>query len=234
MSDSPLRTASPTRAAKRAPFYWGLLLVAFLREPVSSALHLLGALAGALGTCYLLVYSDRTILTLTSVLLYGSGLVLVFLVSGLLHGLRCSDGMLNILERMDHALIYFFIAATYTPLCLLVIQSLFAYLLLAAMWLLAAYGIWNSFRLESPEASVFLYLLMGWSFLLILPSLLDALTTIPFNFLLLGGIFYTLGAAVFAFDWPHISNWLSAHDCWHLMALLGGASHYISILYIAH
>jgi hemolysin III len=76
-----------------------------------------------------------------------------------------------------------------------------------------------------------IYLAMGWAFLLALPSLSAALSPSAFAFLILGGAIYSVGAVIFALDWPSLFRTrVSAHDFWHVLVLLGSASHYALVL----
>jgi len=206
-----------------------------LREPFSSASHLVGALAALFGAIYLVWCCDGTYATVITSLIYGLGLVTLLLISGLFHGLNCSTATLCKLERLDYAAIYFFIASTYTPVCLFVIAGELGTGLLIGEWVLAIVGMWLALR-HGPahrNVQVVIFLAMGWAFVLALPSLLKALAPLPFNMLILGGVFYSVGAVIFALDWPRMFRTrLSGHDLWHILVLLGSASHYIFVVQV--
>ena len=206
-----------------------------LREPFASGSHLSGALAAVAGAIYLLQACDGKSLTLVAIIIYGLALITVFSVSALLHGLQCSTDTLARLERLDYASIYFFIAGTYTPVCLFGIGGSFGTWLLAGEWTLAVLGIWLCLR-HGPVNSgiqVLIYLLMGWAFVLAIPSLEKALTPISFNLLLLGGALYSIGALVFFLNWPSIFRTkLTGHDFWHVLAMAGSAAHYFFVVQV--
>ena len=209
--------------------FWSIIR---LREPFSAGSHLIGALAGIFGAVYLVQCCDGSCGSLSAVLIYSLALIALFLISGLLHGLHCSEATFNTLERLDYAAIYLFIAGTYTPACLFVISGKFGIGLLIAEWLLALLGIWLALT-RGPSGrniQVCIYLAMGWAFLLALPSFAQSLSPLAFNLLILGGVFYSLGSVVFAFDQPHLFRTrFSGHDFWHVMVLLGSASHFAFI-----
>ncbi len=213
-----------------------------LREPFSSASHLSGAIAGVFGAAYLLSCCDQSWTSVLGILVYSLALVGLFLVSGLLHGLHCSEETIERLERLDYAAIYFFIAGTYTPICLFVIRGWFGAGLLAAEWGLAFVGAWTAlargqytraglpYGKRERTTQVALFLAMGWAFVLALPSLSKALSPMPFALLLLGGFFYSVGAVVFALNKPNLFRArCSAHDFWHLLVLLGSSAHFAAI-----
>jgi len=206
-----------------------------LREPFSAGSHLLGALAGIYGAVYLVHCSNGTCGSIAVVLIYSLAMITLFLVSGLFHGLRCSDATIKKLERLDYAAIYLLIAGSYTPVCLFVITGKFGMGLLIGEWLLALFGIWFALTRgpSGRNVQVCIFLAMGWAFLLALPSLSKALAPLPFNLLILGGIFYSVGAVIFAFDSPSLfKTRFSAHDFWHVLVLLGSASHYAFVVQI--
>ncbi|MBN8547968.1 MAG: hemolysin III family protein [Deltaproteobacteria bacterium] len=206
-----------------------------LREPFSAGSHLFGAFAALIGLVYLLWSCDGTSSRIAVSLIYGLGLVMLLLISGLFHGLNCSKDWLCTLERLDYAAIYFSIAATYTPVCLFVLPQPLGIWLLSGEWLLALVGMWLAMS-RGPagrNAQVVIFLIMGWAFVIALPSLLKLLAPLPFNLLILGGAFYSIGAVIFALDCQNIFRTrLSGHDFWHLLVLLGSASHYGFVFYV--
>lgn len=200
-----------------------------LREPFSAASHLFGALAGIYGAIYLISCSDGKSYSVSVILIYSLALITLFLISGLLHGLHCSDATIQKLERLDYSAIYLFIAGTYTPVCLFVITGKFGIWILVIEWILALFGVWLALSRgpSGKNLQVCIYLVMGWAFLFALPSLSKALTPLAFDLLILGGIFYSVGAIIFALDWPHLfRSKFSAHDFWHVLVLLGSAAHF--------
>ena len=206
-----------------------------LREPFAAASHLFGAVAGVVGAIYLVWCSDGSSASVVTLLVYSLALIGLFLISGLFHGLHCSDAMISKLERLDYAAIYLFIAGTYTPVCIFVITGKFGLWLLFAEWSLALVGVWLAlFRGPAGRnIQVCVYLAMGWAFLLAIPSLSKALSPLAFNLLILGGLFYSIGAIIFAFNWPRIfRSGFSAHDFWHVLVLLGSASHYALVVQV--
>ena len=206
-----------------------------LREPFASGSHLLGALAGLFAVIYLVGSCDGSTEAVCAALIYGIALISVFLISGLFHGLHCSEAGITKLERLDYAAIYLFIAGTYTPVCLFVIGGSLGTWLLAGEWALAIIGVYLTLNRGPTHRNlqVVIFLIMGWAFTLALPSLDKALSPPLFNLLILGGLFYSVGAVIFACGLPQFfRNKLSAHDWWHVLVLLGSSAHYIMVLRI--
>ena len=77
-----------------------------------------------------------------------------------------------------------------------------------------------------PALSLTIYLVMGWTIVLFLPRLIRN-ASLPFLLLiLLGGIFYTVGAVIYAkkgFRYHHL--------LWHLLINLGLLAHLAAIVF---
>ena len=206
-----------------------------LREPFASGSHLSGSIAGIFGAVYLVLACNGSFSSITAVLVYSVAFIALFLVSGLLHGLHCSEKLSNQLERLDYAAIYLFIAGTYTPVCLFAIKGNLGLGILIGEWILALLGIWLVLTRgpSSRNIQICVFFGMGWAFLLALPSLSKALSPVAFTLLLLGGVSYSIGAVILALDWPKLFKArFSTHDLWHVLVLCGGGLHYAFVVQI--
>ena len=104
------------------------------------------------------------------------------------------------LRKMDHISIYFSIAGTYTPVCLISLEQSSGWMILAAVWGIALFGtIWKLFFTGKFEAfSSILYLVMGWMVVLDLDSLLAVLSDAQLWWLIAGGISFSVGIIFYA------------------------------------
>ncbi|WP_366915408.1 hemolysin III family protein [uncultured Polaribacter sp.] len=134
-----------------------------------------------------------------SFLIYGFSLIILFAASTFYHAAKNSQKrrQLNIL---DHAAIYVLIAGSYTPFCLVALDSKLGWYLFIAVWVFAFIGIILKlfFTGKFNVISTAMYLLMGWQVLLFIKPLMNVLTSFGFNLLLAGGIFYTVGAILYS------------------------------------
>ena len=132
----------------------------------------------------------------------------------------------ELLRRADHAMIYVMIAGSYTPFAVNVLPGNDAVRLSTAVWLLAAIGVAAKLvfprRFERPL--LFLYLAMGWSVLSMISTFTARLPKNVLMFLLLGGIAYTLGAAVHGLRRVRFHN-----VAWHAMVLVGAGLHLAAV-----
>jgi hemolysin III len=207
------------------------------RDPFCGMSHLLGALLSIAGLVVLLVAAAGRPWHVVGFSIYGASLVLLFSASSLAHSLHCSPATGAKLDRLDYAAIFLLIAGTYTPLCLVNLRGPWGWTLLGLEWGLAVVGISTVLR-GGARANGFrtlVYLAMGWLVLIAAYPVLTILPTGGITWLMIGGAFYTIGAAIFFTDWPHlIRGRFAAHDLWHCMVLAGSACHYMVMLqYVA-
>lgn len=158
--------------------------------------------------------------------------VLLFGTSALYHrrtwGLRGEA----VMRRMDHANIFVFIAASYTPMALLMLEGTSRTLLLSLIWASALGGL--AFRLLWLSAPRWLYTLlyigMGWAAMAWMPAFYRSGGLTILILILGGGLCYTLGALVYARKrpdpWP---SWFGFHEIFHAGTIGGFVCHYIAI-----
>ena len=136
------------------------------REPFSCYSHLIGAVLSAVGLVMLLVRAAREDAapgTVLSVLLFGLSLVALYSASAVYHHALCGENALRVLKKLDHSMIYVLIAGSYTPIVLRYMEAPAAYIFLAVIWALAAFGIVvKLIWIDAPRLiGTLLYLLMG-------------------------------------------------------------------------
>src|SRR5690606_11563662 len=126
----------------------------------------------------------------------------------------------TVLHTLDHANIFIKIAGSYTPFCLLVLGGEAGLWLLAVVWLLAAAGICGSWlALQLPRwAAVAQYLGMGWIAVALLPSIAAELSWTAVLVLVLSGLLYSAGGAIYALRRPDpIPHIFGYHEIFHLL-----------------
>jgi len=209
-----------------------------LREPVNALTHSAGALLSAVGLIMLLAKalensSTRQVVAFS---IFGGSLVAMYSVSAFYHSFNLSERAIAHMRRIDHMMIYILIAGTYTPICLLMLPERLGLLLLVSVWALATIGtaqkiVW----MHAPTwASTALYLGMGWIAILLIKPMLAVAPAAFFFWVLAGGLFYSLGAVVYALKWPRPSTIerpraFGSHEIWHLFVMAGSFSHFWAI-----
>lgn len=199
-------------------------------EWFNSISHLVGAVLALVGLALLVVLAAHqgNPWKIVSFSIYGFSLLLLYTSSALYHSLREGKAK-NVLRKFDHLSIYLLIAGTYTPFTLVSLHGVWGWSIFGAVWALAILGIVvDSLPQKGVRVlPVVIYVIMGWCILIALKPLLQALPMMGFVWLLLGGIFYTIGIVFFALD-TRVRHF---HGIWHLFVLAGSLSHYFSVVF---
>ena len=196
-----------------------------LGELIANAVsHGVGFLLAITALVLLLVKSDSLVEVLSSVA-FGVSMIVLYLSSTLLHSFPDKmKTVKTVFKRFDHSSIFILIAGTYTPFLALAVGTREAYLLLIGLWVLTLIGIiFKSIWVEKYlGVSIVIYLLMGWSFVLISEDVFAGLGS-EIIFLIIGGLCYTVGVIFF------ISRFKYSHLVWHLFVLGGTIFHFIVV-----
>ena len=165
---------------------------------------------------------------LLSSAVFGGALIALYGVSTLYHAVSHAKAK-RILHVLDHIMIYFLIAGSYTPFMLVGLGGSKGLSLFATVWGLALSGavfkLFYTGRLE--KLSITIYIAMGWLALVAIKPIYAALGFDGFMWLLAGGGFYTFGTVFYALD----GRVRYAHSVWHLFVLMGSACHVIALLF---
>lgn len=163
---------------------------------------------------------------LAGFLVFGISLLLLYLASTIYHSFA-KQPWIGILQRLDHAAIYFLIAGTYTPYLLTSSRTGLGWGVFGIVWGLALVGmiLKLGFNEKFEKPTVWLYILMGWAGLVVFFQKGVQLPTLAVVFLLVGGAFYTVG--VLFYRWKKLPY---GHAVWHLFVLGGSIFHYFSVM----
>ncbi|RYD04444.1 hypothetical protein N752_13805 [Desulforamulus aquiferis] len=126
-------------------------------------------------------------------------------------------------------MIFVLIAGTYTPVCLIPLRGAWGWSLLVGIWVLAVAGIvLKAVWMQAPRwFSTMLYLVMGWLAVIAFWPLMNALSLAGIGWLVLGGVFYSIGAVFYGAKWPNIiPGWFGFHEIFHLFVMAGSFSHF--------
>lgn len=165
---------------------------------------------------------------LTSILLYGTSLVLMYSSSTIYHLVQ-KDKVKQHLRKLDHSAIYLLIAGTYTPFLLVGFRGTSGWVMFAVIWTFAVVGILIKIatRIRSKWVSSIIYLVMGWLAVFIADDMIDNLPETSIMYIVGGGVFYTLGVVFYV--WKKLPY---HHAIWHLFVLGGSICHFVAIYYI--
>ncbi|CAO5246471.1 PAQR family membrane homeostasis protein TrhA [Frankia sp. AgKG'84/4] len=191
--------------------------------PVSLAL---GLLAVALAT---------TLRARLGVAIYALSIAALFGTSALYHRTMWSTSRARaLMKRLDHSMIFVFIAGTYTPFALIAMRPATARVVLAVVWIGAALGVTlRMVWLHSPRYLIVpLYIALGWVAVFVIPQLAHRAGIASMVLLLVGGVCYSIGAVVYATRRPNPSPTVFGyHEVFHAFTLVAALCHYLALMF---
>ncbi|MCI7085525.1 MAG: hemolysin III family protein [bacterium] len=198
-------------------------------EIFNSVSHGVGSVLAIGGTVVLIVVSAifSDVWAVVSSAIYGASLIILYTMSTLYHAIA-NEKAKKFFRIMDHNTIFFLIAGTYTPITLAILRGTLGWILFGVVWGAAIIGIvLNSIDLEKfSKPSVVCYIAMGWVVIFAIKPLIAQTSEFFLLFLILGGVFYTLGVIFYA-----IKKIKYFHSVWHLFTVVGSAFHFFAILF---
>ncbi len=198
-------------------------------EIANSITHGVGFLGAVAATVILIVSAGKQAdpWKIVSFAVYGTTLMFLYLSSTLYHALPSGTGK-AVFHRLDYAGIYALIAGSYTPYTLIPLRGAWGWVLFGLIWAAAIAG--TSLKMvffhKANAVAVAMYVVMGW---LIVIAIKPIVSAVPFHglmWLTAGGLFYTIGVAIFARDDIPYN-----HAIWHLFVLAGSVSHFFGIYF---
>jgi hemolysin III len=168
-----------------------------------------------------------------AVWVYAVALAAMFGASALYHRFpwRSSTARLRA-RRLDHAMIFVFIAGTYTAFALVAFSGTARVVGLVTVWAGATLGIvLNLVWIDAPRwLSSVAYLGVGWVGLILIPQLFPALGVGAAVLVIVGGALYSVGALAYATTWPNpFPATLGFHEVFHLLVVAAAASQFIAL-----
>lgn len=176
-------------------------------------------LAVILGVVLLMVSRGTAAVTGAAIFMVTS--LVLFGVSAVYHRFNWSPRVKAIFRRIDHANIFLLIAGTYTPVSLMLLPANKAAIMLTLVWTGALAGVFfRVFWIGAPRALyVVLYVALGWSAMLFVTDLFRA-SWITMTLVMVGGVLYSIGAAVYGFKRPNPSpRWFGFHEVFHTLTV---------------
>ncbi len=198
-------------------------------------IHFWSFLAAAVAAVVLVTLAASTVSARAALgtAVYGITVCGLFGVSALYHRRKWQTARARRwMKRLDHSMIFVFIAGSYTPFALLCMPEDTGNIVLTVVWIGAALGV--LLKMVWPHAprwlGVPLYLALGWVAAFVLPDLLQRAGVAALVLLLVGGLLYSLGGITYGTRWPN--PWPSTfgfHEVFHAATVLAALCHYIAI-----
>jgi hemolysin III len=169
-----------------------------------------------------------------SCVVYSLSVCMLFGTSALYHRRVWSPRGYQVMRRLDHSMIFMFIAGTYTPFCVLLLAPRTATVLLAVVWAGAVAGVGMKLVwLDTPRwLSAPLYVALGWVAVAVLPDILHRGGVTALTLLVTGGMAYSVGAVFYALrrpnPWPNV---FGHHEFFHACTLLAAICHHVAVYF---
>lgn len=205
------------------------MLLKWKEEIANAITHGIGFFLSIAGLVILIVrslYREQGTLALTSLIVFGSSMIFLYLCSTLLHSIHVKKAR-RIFTILDHSAIYVLIAGTYTPFLLITLRGTLGWTLFGLVWAIAIGGIVfkSIFADRYNVISTIGYLIMGWLILPAIVPMYQGLHLAGFLLLLGGGLLYSLGTIFYLWEKLPFS-----HAIWHLFVMAGSACMFFCIL----
>ena len=172
-----------------------------------------------------------------AVAIYAVSLSALFGTSALYHRVNWTrPNVRRWMRRLDHSMIFFLIAGTYTPFALLALHGTLSTAILVVVWTGAVAGaIVEMIWIEHPKwVSVLIYMSLSWVAVVCFPSLWSSLGVAGAMLLLAGGALYTAGAVVYATQKPNPNPAIFGyHEVFHLFVIAAALAHFSAIAFFA-
>jgi hemolysin III len=167
--------------------------------------------------------------------IYALSVAALFGTSALYHRITwASQAARRWMRRLDHSMIFFLIAGTYTPFALLVLDGDLATVILIVVWAGALAGVLMKLVwIDAPKVLVAVtYIMLGWVALAAFPAMIEGLGVTASTLVAVGGLLYTLGALVYAFQRPDpVPRVFGYHEVFHALVILAAALQYAVIAF---
>ena len=203
--------------------------LSFGEEVANSVTHAVGAVAMLVLLPITAVHANNGygITAAVGMSVFVISLFLMFLSSAIYHAMDYNSPHKMVLRIIDHSMIYIAIAGSYTPVALSLVGGWLGYSIIILQWGTTIFGIlYKIFAKKINEKfSLFLYLMMGWLVIFIIPAIVTKTGPAFWGLMLAGGLSYTVGAAFYAKKKPYF------HMIWHLFIMLASALQYMGIVY---
>ncbi|TME71507.1 MAG: hemolysin III family protein [Chloroflexi bacterium] len=194
------------------------------KDPASCYSHLLGVALSITGLVTLIVESHGDPRRVVGFSIYGASLILLYSASTIYHWQALSPRGEDILKRLDHVAIFVLIAGSYTPV---------GWSVFGVVWGLAVVGVTLKLFFEHLPRwlSTALYVGMGWMAVIAIVPLVQILPVSGMMWLVTGGVLYTLGAVIYAVQWPNpVAEVFGFHEVFHVFVLAGSITHFVFMM----
>ena len=199
-----------------------------MQNPVRGFLHGTAAVVSLVGMVFLILRASSWPGRVGAIV-FGLGLLGLYTTSSLYHSIPWREVWKRRMQRLDHSMIFVLIAATYTPIAVVILDGWMRWLVLALAWGIALVGILNRLfaSMERHAFSFALMVILGWISIPIMFPLAARAGTAAVVLMAVGGVLYTVGMVFKVTRWPRLwPRVFSAHELFHVFVVAASAVHW--------
>ncbi|MBM7573340.1 PAQR family membrane homeostasis protein TrhA [Aquibacillus albus] len=197
-------------------------------EVVNAITHGIGAILSIVAIAVLIkeANTNANFWQFLSVTVYGITMFMMFMSSTIMHSLP-EGKTRDFFHMLDHSSIFLFIAGTYTPIALFLIEGSFGWMILTFVWTVACLGIIFKiiFLKRYMVLTTLIYISFGWFIVFAWEPITSEMASQGILLLVYGGLSYSIGTVFFL--WKSLPY---SHAIWHLFVLVGSALHFLTVL----
>jgi hemolysin III len=207
----------------------------YLREPINSLTHWIGAILSLFALIAMLtkgLVNNSSSIAIVSIVIFGISLILLYSVSATYHGVITSEKIIFRLRKLDHSMIFILIAGSYAPFCLIGISGFKGTVFFATIASIAIAGIlFRMLWFNCPRwLQTSLYIGLGWAAIFMIKPLSAVLSPTSLFLLVFGGILYTIGGVIYGLKPKKFQlGKFGFHEIFHIFIILGSLSHFICV-----
>lgn len=193
--------------------------------------HQWGFFAAAVAGAILIALADTPTARI-AVSVYAASLCAMLGASALYHRVSWTPRGASVARRLDHSMIFVFVAGSYTPFAVLVLHGTLATVLLVVVWSAALIGatITTAWTHAPTWLRASLYVALGWAALFAAPQLAENAGAGALILLALGGLLYTIGAVIYVRQRPDPApQSFGYHEVFHAFVVGAAIVHFIAI-----
>lgn len=199
-----------------------------MQNPVRGFLHGTAAIVSLVGMVFLIVRASSWGGRIGAAV-FGLGLISLYTTSSLYHSVPWGEPWKQRMQRLDHSMIFVLIAATYTPIAVVILDGWWRWGALAMAWGIAFIGIIDRLfaSMDKHVFSFSLMVIMGWLSLPVMFPLASRAGTAAVILMAIGGVLYTVGMVFKVTKWPRLwPRVFSAHELFHVFVVAASAVHW--------
>ncbi len=207
----------------------------YLREPINSLTHWVGAILSLFALIAMLVKgisTNASPVSIISVAVFGISLILLYSVSATYHGVITNEKIIFRLRKLDHSMIFILIAGSYAPFCLIALGGSKGTVSFSIIASIAIAGIlFRMLWFDCPRwLQTSLYIGLGWSAIFMIKPLSQVLSPVSLFLLVLGGVLYTIGGVIYGLKPKKLQiGSFGFHEIFHIFIILGSLCHFICV-----